>query len=237
MSHVGANRASHFTPQGELQKLAPALLSLFPKRVMLNSRELAAVVRLESGTVPISQLLTWSNELVQSHPQQSLHSLLHQLAQRALRWQSAHVGDKYGKVQIEARQLDNAFNDLIMEVKQAEAEAYDLNIREVITWIISQLDYLKQRALLPNDTQNYLSLETLLPTLRQLELEAQERVFIVVPSELKTRIHAKIQDVLRRESYRARPQDFVIAQKSVWWSMIRYELNLPPLRLCLFDGW
>ena len=85
MSPSGVNRATHFTPQGELQKLAPALLALFPKRVMLNSRELASVVRLESGTVPIFQLVTWANELLQKNPQQSLNSLLHQLAQRALR--------------------------------------------------------------------------------------------------------------------------------------------------------
>ena len=237
MSPSGVNRATHFTPQGELQKLAPALLALFPKRVMLNSRELASVVRLESGTAPISQLVTWANELLQKNPQLSLNSLLHQLAQRALRWQSAHVGDKYGTIQIDATQLDRAFDDLITEVKQAEAEAYDTNIREVIAWIISQLDYLKHRTSVPKETKNHLSLDTLLPALRHLELEAQERIFIVVPAELKTHVHTKVQNVLKRESHRARPQDFVIAQKSVWWSMMRYELNLPPLRLCLFDGW
>ena len=184
MSQSGATRASHFTTQSEMQKLAPALLALFPKRVMLNSRELASVVRLESGNVPVPQLMTWANDLLQHHPQQSLSSLLHQLAQRTLRWQSAHVGDKYETIQIAALQLKKAFDDLITEVKQAEAEAYDIHVREVMAWTISQLEQLKQQTNLPKDSKNHLSLEAILPALRRLEVEVQERIFIAVSGGL-----------------------------------------------------
>jgi hypothetical protein len=237
MRHSGVKQPSNFTNTGEAERLAPALLSLYPQRVMLNSRELAAVVRLESGAVPTSQLLAWAKELHQSKPQQVLNTLLHQLAQRTLRWQSSHVGDKYGSAQIDPNQLEVAFNELITEVRQAEAEAHDLEVREVITWIIQRLLDLKHRVTLPNTAAGYLSIEMLLPTLQRLSIEAQERIFISAPESIKKQVHTRVQSVLVRESNRARPQDFVIAQKAVWWSMMRSELNLPPLRLCLFDGW
>jgi hypothetical protein len=63
MRHSGVKQPSNFTNTGEAERLAPALLSLYPQRVMLNSRELAAVVRLESGAVPTSQLFAWAKEL------------------------------------------------------------------------------------------------------------------------------------------------------------------------------
>jgi hypothetical protein len=50
----------------EVLRLAPRLLSLFPQRVMLNSRELAAVVKLEQSSVPVPQLLSWATELYQA---------------------------------------------------------------------------------------------------------------------------------------------------------------------------
>ena len=72
---------------------------------------------------------------------------------------------------------------------------------------------------------------------RVLSKEAQERVFIAAYRNFKRQVYQRVHSLLGRESQQARPQDFIIAQTAVWWSIIRSELNLPPLRLRLFDGW
>ena len=224
------------TPK-ETVRLAPKLLSLFPQRVMLNSRELAAVVKLEQSSTSVSQILAWASEIHQAKPQTSLNLLLQQLTQRVQRWQSAHIGEKYGASQLSAQLLETSFNDLITELQQAEAEAHEQEIKEVIIWLIDSVTQLKVRALLASTDLAYLNLETLSTAFRTLSKEAQERIFIAAPESLRHQVYQRVHSILERESHRARPQDFIIAQTAVWWSIMRSELNLPPLRLRLFDGW
>lgn len=218
-------------------RLAPQLLSLFPQRVMLNSRELASVVKLEQSSAPIAQVLAWAQEIHQAKPQASLSFLLQQLTQREQRWQSSHIGEKYGTSQLNTHLLESAFNELLSDLGQAEAEAHEQEIKEVILWLIDSVNQLKQQALLPDTDLSYLSLEALSTAFRVLSKEAQERVFIAAPETLRRQVYQRVHSLLGRESQRARPQDFIIAQTAVWWSLIRSELNLPPLRLRLFDGW
>ena len=218
-------------------RLAPRLLSLFPQRVMLNSRELAAVVKLEQSSAPIAQVLAWAQEIHQAKPQASLSFLLQQLTQREQRWQSTRIGEKYGASQLNTSLLESAFDELISDLRQAEAETHEQEIKEVILWLIDSVNQLKQRALLPATDLSSLSLEDLSTAFRILSKEAQERVFIAAPEPLRRQVYQRVHSLLERESHRARPQDFIIAQTAVWWSIIRSELNLPPLRLRLFDGW
>ena len=225
------------TTQQDTARLATKLLSLFPQRVMLNSRELAAVVKLEQGSTPLSQVLAWASEIHQAKPQSSLSSLLQQLTQRVQRWQSARIGEKYGASQLSAPLLETAFNELITELQQAEAEAHEQEIKEVIIWLIDRVAQLKVRALLASTELAYLNLEALSTAFRTLSKEAQERIFIAAPESLRRQVYQRVYSVLEKESNRARPQDFIIAQTAVWWSITRSELNLPPLRLRLFDGW
>jgi hypothetical protein len=221
----------------EVLRLAPRLLSLFPQRVMLNSRELAAVVKLEQSSVPVPQLLSWATELYQAKPQVNLSFLLQQLTQRAQRWQSSRIGEKYGASQLNSSQLETAFDELLADLGQAEAEAHEQDIKQVMIWLIESVQHLKERSLLSTSDLEYLDLEGIFSAFHSLSKEAQERFFIAAPESLKRQVYQRVHALLEKESHRTRPQDFIIAQTAVWWSITRSELNLPPLRLRLFDGW
>lgn len=223
---------------GQILRLAPKLLELFPQRVMLNSRELATIVKLESSTLAQTQLMTWANEIYHAKPKLSLGLLLQQLTQRVSRWQASKVGERYGSSQLSLLQLETAFNELIIELQQAEAEAHDHEIKEVMQWMIEHTSTLKQQTLnKTNDQSQNFDLENLFQHMRAFSKEAQERLFTAAPETLKKQVYQKVQILLERESHRTRPQDFMLAQHAVWWSIMRQELNLPSLRLRLFDGW
>ena len=219
-------------------RLAPSLLTLYPKRVMLNARELSSVVQLEASGIPNPQLLTWAHELLKTKPQLNMNSLLQQLIGRAQKWRSLRVGDKFGSAeQLDKRSLRLAFEELLAEVKRAELESHDLKVRRVIGWIADQISALQARALCDDTRPEHLCLEELFTKMRSLSDEAQESLFSVAPQDLLERLHRETQSLLDREYHRSRPQDFVIAQRSVWWTLLREELSLPTLRLHLFDGW
>jgi hypothetical protein len=104
-------------------------------------------------------------------------------------------------------------------------------------WLNQRLSTIMERALLDERHKNHLKVEELSPAMRSLSEETQERLFISAPQELIERSQRQTHVLLERESHRSRPQDFVIAQRAVWWTLIRDELGLPRLRLPLFDGW
>ncbi len=223
---------------GEPIRLATAFIALFPQRVMLNSKELAAVVQLEASPIPKSQLLAWAHEMQRAQPQQHMSALLRQLVQRAQKWRAARVGDRYASAaQVNIDQLRVAFQELMSEVKRAEAEMHDPALRQVLMWLNQRLSTIMERALLDERHKNHLKVEDLSPAMRSLSEETQERLFISAPQELIERSQRQTHVLLERESHRSRPQDFVIAQRAVWWTLIRDELGLPRLRLPLFDGW
>lgn len=205
---------------------------------MLNARELGSVVQLEASGVPNSQLISWAHEQLKANPQLQLNSLLQQLVIRAQKWRSSRVGDKFGSSdQIDHVMLKRAFEELLAEVKRAELESHDLEIRRVIEWLGGQMILLQQRALCDRSRPEYLHLESLLPEMRALADEVQERLFSALPQDVLDRLQTETLTLLKRESTRARPQDFVIAQRAICWTLLREELSLPALRLRLFDGW
>ena len=224
--------------EGEALRLAPALLELFPDRVMLSSRELSEVVRLESCGVPLSQLLAWAREMNGGRRGQRLSALLHQLSQRATRWRTAHIGDKYQQeVARSDLEIEQAISGLIAEVRRAKAELHEPDLRIVLSWLTEQLVNLKRRALLAVDDPHHLTLPSVFKHLRSLDEELRERTFIVLPLDIQKRIQARTHTLLEREANRARPQDFMIAQREVYWMLLSDELGLPAVRLTVFDQW
>lgn len=225
-------------PGGETFRLAPALLELFSDRVMLSSRELSEVVRLESCGVPHAQLLAWAREMSGGRRGQRLSNLLHQLSQRATRWRTTHVGDKYQQeVARSDIEIEQAMSGLIAEVRRAEAELHEPDLREVLSWLTERLINLKRRALLAVDDPHHLMLPSIFERLRSLDEELRERTFIVLPLDIQQRIQSRMHKLLDREANRARPQDFMIAQREVYWMLLSDELGLPAVRLTIFDQW
>ena len=205
---------------------------------MLNARELGAVVQLEASGVPNTQLLSWAHEQLKAKPQTHMSSLLHQLSHRAQKWRASRVGDKFGHgEQHDKRSIEHAFKDLVSEVKRAELESHEAELKRVLQWIGEQIARLQARALCDQSRHEYLKLEALFPEMRALSDESQERLYCAAPPELIDRINKETQALLEREYNRSRPQDYVIAQRSIWWALFREELGLPALRLHLFDGW
>ena len=215
-------------------------MALFPQRVMLSSQELSDIVSLEASSVPRAQLLSWAHELHQARPSQgkgrSLSFLLTQLSQRAKRWRSSHVGDRYRQeVMLSDSQLKRAFETLMIEVQRAEVELHDPSLRAVLSWLSLQLVALKNDSMQHNLESPHQALSEIFERLTQLSHEFQERIFLACPFKLRQQLQQRVHELLERESKRSRPQDLIIAQRFVWWTLVEAELRLPPLRLRLFD--
>ena len=222
----------------EVRRLAPALLELFPERVMLSSRELSEVVKLEACGVPLPQLITWAREMSTGRRGQRMSNILHQLSQNAKRWRTSHVGDKYQQeVQLSRIEIEQNIDELIADVRRAEAELHEPKLREVLSWTVHQIIQIKQRGLLAENEPDHLNLPSVFEHLRSLDDELQERLLIVLPFDIQRRVQARMQKILERESNRSRPQDFMIAQRSVYWALLSEELDLPEIHLSIFDQW
>ena len=222
----------------EDRRLAPTLMELFPDRVMLSSRELAEIVKLEESGVPAKQLLTWAQELRNGRRGLRLSQVLPQLHQRAKRWQNAHIGGKYREgVTVSQGEIERAFEELISEVRRAEASSHEPQLHAVFSWLTRQLSTLQQRATYPATHPEYQSLSSVLEGLRKLEEELQARVLTAIPDSLRDQVSKQVRASLKREALRARPQDFLIAQRAVYWAALLKELSLPPMRLSLFNQW
>ena len=205
---------------------------------MLSSRELSEVVRLEASGLPLPQLLTWAREICTSRQGQRMSNVLQQLSQRAKRWRTSHVGDKYQQeLQLSKADISHALEDLIAEVRRAEAELHEPQVRSVLSWVTDQLSQLKHRALLADDQPNFLNLSSIFDVLRSLNEEVQERISLVLPFDIQQRIQARVQGSLERELNRARPQDFIVTQRAVYWMLLSAELGLPEIHLSIFDQW
>jgi hypothetical protein len=223
------------------QRLAPVLLELFPQRVMLSSRELSEIVTLEASGVPFAQITSWAHELSQARTSKgplSLSALLTQLSQRTRRWRSTHIGEKYQQeTTLSPQQIAQAFEALLSETRRAEAEQHDPQLRGVLSWLNGQLSSLAQSSLNKGTEHSRNHLNIIFDQLEYLSLDFQDRIFLACPDSLKERLRARVHELLAREALRARPQDLIIAQRAVWWSLIEGELSLPPIRLRLFDQW
>lgn len=228
--------------RADTQRLAPVLLELFPQRVLLSSRELSEIVNLEASGVPHAQLNSWAHELAQSRSAKggslALPALLAQLSQRARRWRSTHIGEKYQQeTALSPQQISQAFEALLGETHRAEAEQHDSHLREALSWLNGQLSLLAQTSQHTLNEQPQSHLTWMFEQFEYLNIDFQERVFLACPEALRERLRNRVHELLAREALRARPQDLIIAQRAVWWSLIEAELGLPPIRLRLFDQW
>jgi len=148
------------------------------------------------------------------------------------------VGDKYQQeIQLSKAEIGHALEELIAEIRRAEAELHEPQVRAVLSWITDQLTQLKHRALLAENLPNFLSLPSIFELLRALNEELQERISLVLPFDIQQRIQARTQSSLERESNRSRPQDFIVAQRTVYWMLLSAELGLPEIHLSIFDQW
>lgn len=228
-------------PRGsETARLAPALLELFPERVMLSSRELSEVVSLERSGVAVAQLLAWARELCAQRQGAKISGVLRQLSQRAKRWHASHVGDKYQRdheSDLSPARLAEAADELITKLRRAEAELHEPKLCAVLTWVTGEIHRAKRRALSKPSDLLHLKPADLFDQLRSLDQEFRERVSLALPAELERRMQLRLQEVLEREAHRARPQDLILAQRAVYWRLLSSELGLPSIHLSIFDQW
>jgi hypothetical protein len=216
------------------QRLVQAILEVYPQRFMLSSKEISQVASLERSSAPIEQLLSWIEELIKTTEKQKrppLPQLIRQLEQRVQRWDAQHVGDHYQReAQVSASQISEAFTQLIAAVHVATREQSDVSLISVFKWLESQLKDVAQTCA---TNLQYDPIDQL----ERLDELLFERVLQDGPHELIKRVSDRAQSLLKAESKRARPQDFIRAKHRVLWILLRAELNLPSLWLNLHGGW
>ncbi len=212
-------------------RIAQVILEIYSQRFMLSPKELATISRLEQYSTPVEKLLSWIEELASQSKKPSLGHLVHQLEQRAQRWQAQHIGEQYSAESIvRSEQIQEAFSQLIHLVASRAFEQSNSEVLKLFQWLEERL---YEYALACRDYPELDPIERL----RHLNEIFSDKVFAEAPADILERVQTRTQELLRSEFLRARPQDFVIAQRKVMWSLLRGELHLPRLYLCIYGEW
>jgi hypothetical protein len=213
----------------QLSQIAQILMNKFPNRIMLSAHEIAMIQRLEEHHIPLMQITSWIDDIMQAGSYHKAEHVLKNIEIKAQRWQQQNLGNQYFQEKITFDQQLAALDKLINQFKRVALEQSEQRWQQLFDWMISRITELFHYAKEGN-------LVNLITQLQYIEDQARIQALDLLGESGVRQLIEEVEQRCKNEKF-IRPQDFLMIKKNLSWKLLRERLNLPEFYLELHGGW